>query len=101
MYLEKSLVIHAARCIIQSSTTQRREKMTYPISRAAINERIALWDKSSAIHFCLLAQKGATFENVVYPTGLKMVKAILGNSTAEVKLNIAKQLRSDGWKIRA
>jgi hypothetical protein len=71
------------------------------VSRQAVAERIALWDKGAAIHFCQLAQKGATFQNIVYPTGLRMVKATLGGSTAEVKLNVAKQLRADGWRIRA
>jgi hypothetical protein len=73
--------------------------MTY-ISRQAIAERVALWDKGAAIHFCQLAQKGATFQNIIYPTGLRMVKATHGNSTAEVRLRVAKQLRADGWRIR-
>ena len=70
------------------------------VSQQAVAERIALWDRGAAIHFCQLAQKGATFTNVVYPTGLKMVKATLGNSVAEVRLPVAKQLRADGWRIR-
>ena len=73
--------------------------MTY-ISRQSVQMRIKLWDDSAAIHFCQLAQKGAAFANVTYPTGLKMVRATVGKSTAEVRLAVAKQLRNDGWRIR-
>lgn len=74
--------------------------MTYPISRQAVAQRLALWDKEAASYFCRLAQHGAEFTNIVYPTGLRMVKATLGRETVEVKLAVAKQLRADGWRIR-
>jgi|VirMetMinimDraft_7_1064189.scaffolds.fasta_scaffold177423_2 hypothetical protein len=83
-----------------NEASNRREQMTHPISRQAVAQRLALWDKTAAIHFCRLAQAGATFENVVYPTGLRMVKATLGKHVAEVKLSAAKQLRADGYRIR-
>jgi hypothetical protein len=74
--------------------------MTHPISRQEVAQRLALWDKEAAIYFCRLAQRGAEFVNVVYPTGLRMVKATIGRETVEVKLQVAKQLRADGWRIR-
>jgi hypothetical protein len=75
--------------------------MTYPISRQAVAQRIALWDTEAAIYFCRLATRpGVTFTNIVYPTGLKMVRAAVGNEKVEVKLPVAKQLRADQWRIR-
>ena len=47
----------------------------------------------------MLARRGAEFQNVVYPTGLKTVKAVLGAEVAEVKLPVAKQLRAAGFKV--
>ena len=73
----------------------------YPISRQAVNQRLALWDKEAAIYFCRLATRnGVQFTNVIYPTGLKMVRAEVGGEKVEVKLAAAKQLRADGWRIR-
>ena len=60
--------------------------------------------KEAAMHFCRLAQRdGARFENVTYPTGLKMVRVshyLLGEA-AEVPLAQAKQLRRAGFKLVA
>ena len=74
--------------------------MTYPISRQAVAQRIALWDREAAGYFCRLAtREGVQFTNVVYPTGLKMVRAEVGTEKVEVKLPVAKQLRAAGWKV--
>ncbi len=62
---------------------------------------IARQAKESAMHFCRLAAKGATFTNVVYPTGLKMVRAEMNGERAEVALCAAKQLRAAGFKVVA
>jgi hypothetical protein len=59
------------------------------------------WAKESAMHFCRLARQGATFSNVVYPTGLKAVIAQVGAEKAEVALITAKQLRAAGYKVVA
>ena len=72
--------------------------MTYIIQQAIAN-RITLWDREAAGYFCRLARRGADFQNVVYPTGLKTVKAVLGAEVAEVKLPVAKQLRAAGFKV--
>lgn len=57
--------------------------------------------KEAAMYFCRLAAKGATFTNVVYPTGLKMVRAEVNGERAEVALCAAKQLRAAGFKVVA
>lgn len=75
------------------------------ISRDLANQvqsKLRQWDKESAMHFCRLAQiHGSRFENLVYPTGLKMVR--VSNPTlaeaAEVQLSVAKQLRRDGFRV--
>ncbi len=75
--------------------------MTYPISRKAVAQRLALWDKEAAGYFCRLATRdGVKFTNITYPTGLRMVRAEVGNEKVEVRLPVAKQLRSDGWRNR-
>lgn len=57
------------------------------------------WNKEAAGYFCRLARKGASFTNVVYPTGLKMVRAQFGDEHVEVELSAAKKLRADGFKV--
>ena len=58
------------------------------------------WAKEAAMYFCNLAQQeGCQFQNVVYPTGLKMVRASVGSECAEVPLRQAKQLRAAGYKL--
>ena len=61
----------------------------------------ARWDRESAWHFCHLARKpGVTFENVIYPTGLRNVIARADGQKAEVSLQVAKTLRADGYMLR-
>ena len=61
----------------------------------------ARWDRESALHFCRLARKaGVTFENVIYPTGLRNVIARADGQKAEVSLSTAKALRADGYMLR-
>lgn len=63
--------------------------------------KLAQMSKVSAIHFCQLAKReGVEFVNVVYPTGLRMVKASVGTESAEVPLRQAKALRADGFMVR-
>ena len=71
-----------------------------PISRKAVADRLALWDREATIQFCGLAQKGAQLNTVVYPTGLTLVRATLGADKAEVAPQVAEQLRADRWRIR-
>lgn len=68
-------------------------------TRREVAFTIARWNKEAAMHFCRLAAKGAAFTNVVYPTGLKMVQAEVNGERAEVDLNVAKQLRANGYKV--
>ena len=68
-------------------------------TRREVAFTIARWNKEAAMYFCRLAAKGANFTNVVYPTGLKMVRAELGGDRAEVALSVAKQLRAHGYKV--
>lgn len=70
-------------------------------TRREVAFTIARWNKESAMHFCRLAANGAAFKNVVYPTGLKMVQAEVNGERAEVALSVAKQLRSNGYKVVA
>ncbi len=70
-------------------------------TRREVQFTIARWNKEAAIHFCRLADKGATLTNVVYPTGLRMVCAEAGGEHAEVALSVAKQLRAAGYKVAA
>jgi len=70
-------------------------------TRREVAFTIARWNKESAMHFCRLAANGATFTNVVYPTGLKMVRAEANGERAEVALCVAKQLREAGYKVAA
>lgn len=60
---------------------------------------IARQAKEGAMHFCRLATKSAAFTNVVYSTGLKMVRAEANGERAEVALCVAKQLRAAGFKV--
>ncbi len=62
---------------------------------------IARQSKEAAMHFCRLAQTGAEFSNVVYPTGLRTVIATARGEKAEVALCAAKQLRAAGFKVVA
>ena len=75
--------------------------MAYQTIRQTTEQNKAMLDKASAVQFCRLAQNGATFENIIYKSGLRMVRATLGNHKVEVTLFSAKQLRADGWRIRA
>ena len=68
-------------------------------TRREVAFTIARWNKEAAMYFCRLAAKGASFTNVVYPTGLKMVRAEFGGERAEVGLSVAKQLRANGYKV--
>ena len=68
-------------------------------TRREVAFTIARQTKEAAMHFCRLAAKGAAFTNVVYPTGLKMVRAELNGERAEVVLCAAKQLRAAGFKV--
>lgn len=68
-------------------------------TRREVAFTIARWNKEAAMYFCRLAAKGASFTNVVYPTGLKMVRAEFGGESAEVALSVAKQLRANGYKV--
>ena len=70
-------------------------------TRREVAFTIARWNKEAAMHFCRLAQAGAEFANIVYPTGLKMVRAEVNGERAEVALCVAKQLRSAGYKVAA
>jgi hypothetical protein len=70
-------------------------------TRREVAFTIARWSKESAMHFCRLASNSATFTNVVYPTGLKMVRAEANGERAEVSLCVAKQLRANGYKVIA
>ncbi len=56
-------------------------------------------NREEANHFCRLAQSGAEFVNVVYPTGLRTVIATANGQKAEVLLTTAKTLRSSNYKI--
>lgn len=70
-------------------------------TRREVAFTIARWNKEAAMYFCRLAAKGASFTNVVYPTGLKMVRAEFGGERAEVALCVAKNLRANGYKVAA
>lgn len=63
--------------------------------------KVNQWAKESAMHFCRLAKAGATFANITYPTGLRMVVAEAGGERAEVALRTAKMLRANGFKVVA
>lgn len=68
-------------------------------TRREVQFTITRWNKESAMHFCRLAKRGATFTNVVYPTGLKMVVADVNGERAKVALRTAKELRANGYKM--
>ena len=71
-------------------------------TRREVQFKINQWAKESAMHFCRLAQRdGARFENITYPTGLKMVRVShhLLAEAAEVDLRTAKMLRANGYKV--
>jgi hypothetical protein len=70
-------------------------------TRREVQFTLARWSKESAMHFCRLAQRGAQFTNVVYPTGLKMVVADVNGERAEVPLHQAKKLRAAGFRMAA
>lgn len=67
--------------------------------KQAVKFTINRWDKEAAMHFCRLAAKGASFTNVVYPTGYKAVRAEVNGERAEVALCAAKALRASGYKV--
>ena len=72
--------------------------------RRQVESKIGQWAKESAMHFCSIAQReGARFENITYPTGLKMVRVshYLLAEAAEVELRTAKMLRANGYKVVA
>jgi hypothetical protein len=56
-------------------------------------------NRENANHFCRLAQSGAEFVNVIYPTGFRTVIAKANGQKAEVSLTAAKTLRAAGYKI--
>ncbi len=70
-------------------------------TRREVQSKLQQWNKEAAMHFCGLAQRGARFTNVVYPTGLRMVIAEISGERAEVPLRQAKELRSAGYKFAA
>lgn len=72
--------------------------------RRDVEAKLSQWGKESSMHFCRLAQREtAQFTNVVYPTGLKMVRVHCPRlaEAAEVPLSQAKQLRRDSYTFRA
>ena len=73
-----------------------------PDVKKMVEHKVTQWNKEAALHFCRLAQRDtARFQNVVYPTGLKMVRVschVVGEA-AEVHLRQAKELRANGFKV--
>ena len=73
-------------------------------TKREVQFKLTQWGKEATMHFCRLAQRdGARFENVTYPTGLKMVRVShwLVGEAAEVPLRQAKELRKNNFKFVA